>query len=189
MRRTSFIYIGLGIILLVGCAKVEPVQQTVANDKLEEQLATLNDKLEENDQQIKELYTLLENNTSYENEVYQELNTKVQMLETLLSHVPSFEIQQGFVQEVHTNDDAITMTVRFGEKIGQASPNGFTIEEKEMGTVPVDLNASYFILEGVQLQSMHTIDAFEEVVNAYQRLFTFYRVEGKVVMVVEQYVP
>lgn len=135
------------------------------------------------------MYTLLENNTSYENEVYQELNTKVHMLETLLSHVPSFEIQQGFVQEVHTNDDAITMTVQFGEKIGQASPNGFTIEEKETGTLTVDLDASYFILEGVQLQSIRTIDEFKEVDDTSLRFFTFYSVEGKVVMVAEQYIP
>lgn len=189
MRRNSFIYIGVLMILLVGCAKEEPAQQTLANGNMEEQLSALNDKLEESDQQIKELYTLLENNTSYENDVYQDLNTKIHMLETLLSYVPSIEVKQGFVQDVRTNDNAITMTVQFGEKIGQAAPNGFTIEEKETGTVTVDMNASYFIHEGVQLQSIRTIDDFKEVVDASQRFFTFYIVQGKVVMLAEQYVP
>lgn len=49
MGKTSFIFIGVVMILLADSTKEEPVQQAVMNGNSEEQLSALHDKLEEND--------------------------------------------------------------------------------------------------------------------------------------------
>ncbi|WP_339249892.1 hypothetical protein NSQ43_10280 [Sporosarcina sp. FSL W8-0480] len=193
MEKTHLIYVGILLLLLVGCVKDALPQQSIAtneNDNWKEQIFELNDKLIENDKKINELYTIIEGINSIENEAYKELNTKIHMLESLVSHIPNIEKKQGFIDEININEANITFKVNYAEMTeDNNAPNGFIIEEKKKGTISVDLGASYYILEGNQIQFKQTIEEFNEVVNDYNRFFNLYIIDGKVVMLAEQYLP
>lgn len=193
LEKTHLIYVGILLLLLVGCVKDALPQQSIAtneNDNWKEQIFELNDKLIENDKKINELYTIIEGINSIENEAYKELNTKIHMLESLVSHIPNIEKKQGFIDEININEANITFKVNYAEMTeDNNAPNGFIIEEKKKGTISVDLGASYYILEGNQIQFKQTIEEFNEVVNDYNRFFNLYIIDGKVVMLAEQYLP
>jgi len=192
--KSTFIYLALFILLVVGCTKEEIDEPTSANDDFEEleiQVSQLNEKLVENEKKIEELTASLEQENYDEMDAYNELLTRIYILESLMPHIPNLETRFGYINSVNLDGASSSVEIQFADmKQDDGAPNGFIIEEKEVSTVTLDPNASFFILiEGVKISNVATIEELENAVNEYNRLFKIYMVNDEVVMLTEQYIP
>ncbi|MFY3792290.1 hypothetical protein ACOQFO_11510 [Ureibacillus sp. MALMAid1270] len=192
--KSTFIYLALFILLVVGCTKEEIDTPTSSNDDFEEleiEVAKLSEKLVESEKKIEELTTLIDQENRNDIEVYNEINSRIYILESLMSHIPNLETRFGYINEVNVDGSSITLEIQFADmKQDDSAPNGFVIEEKEVSIVTLDPNASYFILvDGVKISNVGTVDELEEAVNEYSRLFKIYMANDEIVMLTEQYIP
>lgn len=191
--KTTLIYVVVLILLVVGCTKEEIAPPSSASEDfeiLEIQVSQLREQLGENEQKIDDLSKILEQINGDNLYAYDELLTRIHILENLMSHVPNLVSKFGYINAVNVDGTSSLLEVQFADmKQDDGAPNGFVIKENERSTVTLDPNVSFYILEGVKIRNVATIEELKNAVNEYSRLFKIYMVNGEVVMLTEQYIP
>lgn len=195
--------VSLWFLVLMGCAhKAEEVNINTNNSQIKEQIESvkaefkkeileLESKLADQDREIQNLKDKLESNKQWTVNSYRVLDDNIRMVNQMVSYLPDVTQQQGYIKEVIEEDSEIYFVIDFAKMLSDKNaPNNFTIENKEKKFVKVRAvpDVGTFILEGVY-HNTSPLDKFKTDIKEYDRFFNLYFVQGKLVLVTEQYLP
>ena len=181
------------MLLLAGCTKEDDLKDHTSSgeDKnLEDQILQLNHQLKESENQILELKNLYEQNANSTTEYYNELNTKIYMLENILYKLPNLEVRHSYINEMKLDGTNVELEVTLANMLDdEDAPNGYSIEEKEKRNILVDNEASFFVLEGTSMTQVPSVEELQPIIDRSKRFFKLYIVNDRILMLAEQYLP
>ena len=175
------------IIIVSGCSSQED------NKKLDELQSRLDDLMEqvidinERQLQFEEEFKFYDSQQSLDTNNH---HTRLYQLEHLVKYLPNIELKKGYILEVIKEDNSIKLAIDFKRMISDDNqPNGYRIEEMEDELVELTEETDIYMLENHSREIYVPIEELEEKLNEYTRFINFYFVDGKVLLMTEQYLP
>ena len=181
------------MLLLAGCTKEDDLKDYTSSgeDKnLEDHILQLNHQLKESENQILELKNLYEQNAHSTTEYYNELYTKIYMLENIVYKLPNLEVRHGYINAMTLDGTNVGLEVTLSNMLDdEDAPNGFSIEEKETRNILADNEASFFVLEGTSMTQVPSVKELQPIIDRSKRFFKLYIVNDRILMLAGQYLP
>ena len=181
------------------------------NDEMQEQLAAKEAELAQTKEKLQVMEKAVKAVQQDIGSQYWSLSEKIWELRHILEKMPGLSVRMAFVQEMTEQDGIITATLDYAEWFGGEEAIQAIMRDKQVpyeeaaGSIPsnfyvsnpqvendkvnVDKEASIYILNGAQPQYMPYPDFVKEAASFRDRLFWFYMIDKKIVMIQEKYRP
>lgn len=193
-KKIIYILIALSVLL---------ISNNYANDiqTLSEKLATYDQALDEANQRIEQL----ERKDHSQNQALEENKIEIHRLQSLVEGLENVTKEMAFIHGVEEVNGILNLTIDHaewfsGDEANKAAsednkdtslPNGYYIRNNnyEPVVVEVDEDTLIYVLKGSNLEYME-YDKFKRYIDSPEtKLFWYYEVENKVVLMMEQYRP
>ena len=186
------------VLFMMGCTEKASTEDRMATEKFEdlsEQIEKMNEQLvqyesdfAESEKTIKELQEQIESTFSSQREMYNELHNSAYINKHLLNLLPDITRKQGFIKEIHKEDEnSLTIDYASWEE-NKDAPNGGEVinEQVNLEQISVHPDVEVFILDGARL-GYQTFEDFE--LPEYDGLYNLYFIKNEVVLITQQYLP
>ena len=216
--RINRLSILIMIIFFSSILLIHNLMQTIKEQKsditstifsLEEKIDELNETLAIYEKSLKEANTrieFLEHKDNYWNEMSGEYTTEIAKLWHLVKRIPQLTTRMAFIKQIDEERNTVYVTLDYAEwfsgdeAVKAASednykdvslPNGFYIRNNkiEQDKVKIEQETLIYVLEGSRLEYIEYNDFKSYLKSPNEKLFWFYEIENKVVLMMEQYRP
>lgn len=194
MKKWMFICL-IVVIILNGCIKQNEHEKTDINTNNEQTNEVLEkiDDIEDSIKLLEEQMANLQNEFEVEkdhNQIdFEHLSIHTSQNKHLLKHIPNIKILNGYIENINkTESEVILQIQKIDLIIDENEPNNYRLESGEFMEIILHDDILIYVLDGTNPYIV-THEDLNDKNEEYKRLFEFYIVEDKAILVSEQYLP